>query len=795
MSVLPQSPDSIETRPRVVIGHPRIGRGGSEARVMWLIEALKEDCDITVVTTAGWDLTTLNAYYGTSVQEDEVRIRIAPVPSLVRNLSVAAIRGACYQKFARRIAPEYDVRISAYNPTDWGLPALHFIADFSWHRGIREKLHPPTPGFFYRDSILRRMYLAIARAHASPSGRDVLRDDQVIANSEWTAEMMKEACGIDCSAVVYPSVWTEFPNIAWEAKEEAFVMIGRIASEKQVEQAIAILDAVRRRGHRIRLHLCGWIGDDSYGQRIARICKQHADWIVLEGQVAGERKTRLLASCRFGIQTCGAETFGISVAEMIKAGAIVFAPNNGGQREILRNSDLLFEGQNQAVEKISFVLSSTQLQGALRSHLACHANSFGAVKFMQAVRTQVSSNIRSLLKARRPKVVIGHPSLGFGGSESNVMWLIEALKQDYDVTVVTTAGWDLAALNAFYGTSVREDQVKIRIAPVPLAIRRLSAAALRGACYQRFARQIAPEYDLRISAYNPTDWGLPAIHFIADFSWHRGIRDKLHPPTPGFFYRDSILRRIYLAIASGYARPSGRDVLREDHVIANSEWTADLMKRECGVDCWAVVYPSVWTEFPNVTWEDKEEAFIMIGRIAPEKQVERAIAILAAVRQRGYRIRLHLCGHIGDDLYGQRIAKLCKQNADWIVTEGRVTGVKKAKLLAACRFGIQTCGAETFGISVAEMIKAGAIVFAPSNGGQAEILQNPRLLFAETDEAVSKIHSVLQNPAVQLALRAYLRERARLFGSQRFMQDAKACAAKPLLSEKERRLRTVSCAS
>jgi len=54
---------------------------------------------------------------------------------------------------------------------------------------------------------------------------------------------------------------------------------------------------------------------------------------------------------------------------------------------------------------------------------------------------------------------------------------------------------------------------------------------------------------------------------------------------------------------------------------------------------------------------------------------------------------------------------------------------------------------------------------------------------------------VLQNPAVQLALRAYLRERARLFGSQRFMQDAKACAAKPLLSEKERRLRTVSCAS
>jgi hypothetical protein len=29
----------------------------------------------------------------------------------------------------------------------------------------------------------------------------------------------------------------------------------------------------------------------------------------------------------------------------------------------------------------------------------------------------------------RPKVVIGHPMLGFGGSESVVMWLIEALKK------------------------------------------------------------------------------------------------------------------------------------------------------------------------------------------------------------------------------------------------------------------------------------------------------------------------------------------------------------------------------
>jgi glycosyltransferase involved in cell wall biosynthesis len=136
------------------------------------------------------------------------------------------------------------VRISAYNPTDWGLPAIHFIADFSWHRKLREQLHPPSPGFIYRDSLVRRAYLGIAAAYGRPSGRDVLRDDVVIANSRWTANLLRQACGIDCAAVVYPSVWTEFPDIPWEEKEQAFVMIGRIASEKQVERAIEILEAM-----------------------------------------------------------------------------------------------------------------------------------------------------------------------------------------------------------------------------------------------------------------------------------------------------------------------------------------------------------------------------------------------------------------------------------------------------------------------------------------------------------------------------------------------------------------------
>jgi len=784
MSTVSYDPDcqaSSGRRPKAVIGHPCIGRGGSEARVMWLIEALKQDFDVTVVTTGGWDLAALNNYYGTQIGKDEVEIRIAPVPYLGRSLRAAALRGACYQRFARQVAGEYDVRISAYNLTDWGLPAVHFIADFSWHRELRDRLDPQSPGFLYRDTMLRRAYLRFAAAYGMPSGRDVLRDDLLIANSRWSAALLKQYCGVDCAAVVYPPVWTEFSAFTWEEKEHAFAMISRIAPEKRIEQAI--LEAVRQRGHAVRLHLCGEVGSDLYGRRIARLCRERADWIVPEGKVSGAKKAQILAHCRFGIQTRASEPFGISVAEMIKSGAIVFAPEDGGQTEVLDNLDLLFTGVDSATDKICEVLSSFDKQLTLRFHLAQRSKMFSAVKFMETAQAQirrVHQNSHSAQGFRlRRKVVIGHPRIGRGGSEATLMWLIEALKRDFEVTIVTTAGWDLAALNSYYGTRVKEDEVKIRIAPVPFLAQGLNAAALRGACYQRFARKIAEEYDVRISAYNPTDWGLPAVHFIADFSWHREIREQLDPQSPGFIYQDTMLRKAYLKTATAFGRPSGRDILRDDLLIANSRWSAALVKQYCGVVCPTVVYPPVWAEFPDIPWGEKEQAFVMIGRIAPEKQIEQAIAILEAVRQRGYAIRLHLCGEVGTDLYGKRIAQLCNERADWIVFEGLVSGARKAHILSHCQFGIQTRAAEPFGISVAEMVRSGAIVFAPSDGGQTEVLNSPDLLFESGDDAVEKISTVLSSVEKQAALHNYLVGHSEMFCAKRFMEASLAVIESP----------------
>lgn len=387
-------------RPRVVVGHPFFARGGSEACAMWLCEALKQDCDLTVVTTGGWDLSALNEYYGTSIKPSEVRLRIAPLPPLPRGVFAAALRGNFYQRCARRVASEYDIRISAYNLTDWGLPAIHFVADFSWHRELRDRLDSPAPGIIYRDTILRQSYLHLAKACGSPSGRDFLRDDAVIANSQWSADLLEKTCGAKCMAVVYPPVWMNFPEVDWKEKEEAFAMIGRIAPEKRIEEAIGILEGVRASGHGVRLHLCGEIGGDPYSRRIAQLCEERKAWIVLEGRVSGDRKARILSHCRYGIQTRGAEPFGISVAEMVKAGAIVFAPANGGQAEILESSDLLFTDQADAVSKIQAVLRTPAKQEQLAKHLACRAASFDARTFIRQARACIETTVQCSASSR-----------------------------------------------------------------------------------------------------------------------------------------------------------------------------------------------------------------------------------------------------------------------------------------------------------------------------------------------------------------------------------------------------------
>lgn len=109
--------------------------------------------------------------------------------------------------------------------------------------------------------------------------------------------------------------------------------------------------------------------------------------------------------------------------------------------------------------------------------------------------------------------------------------------------------------------------------------------------------------------------------------------------------------------------------------------------------------------------------------------------------------------------------------------------VATARILSRCRYGIQACGAEGFGISVAEMVKAGAIVFAPANGGQTEILDTPDLLFTNQGDAIAKIEAVLREPERRKRLAKHLASRALLFDEKQFMRQSRALILRALAAQ------------
>ena len=92
---------------------------------------------------------------------------------------------------------------------------------------------------------------------------------------------------------------------------------------------------------------------------------------------------------RFGISGRANEPFGIAVAEMVKAGCIVFVANGGGQVEIVDHPSLIFDDEDEAVDKICNVLEDTSLQRRLGKHLTQGVDRFSVEAFQEGIQEVV----------------------------------------------------------------------------------------------------------------------------------------------------------------------------------------------------------------------------------------------------------------------------------------------------------------------------------------------------------------------------------------------------------------------
>jgi glycosyltransferase involved in cell wall biosynthesis len=360
------------------------------------------------------------------------------------------------------------------------------------------------------------------------------------------------------------------------------------------------------------------------------------------------------------------------------------------------------------------------------------------------------------------------------------LWSVEALKRDYAVTLVTGGEVDLPRLNAYYGTHMRPEEISVHELRLPLGLHRTGMfAGLRGALFTRECRRLAPRFDAITTHYNPCDLGVPLIQFVADFSFAPKLQHALHPSLATarrWWYGDTILRRAYLGLCHSLA-PSHPENWTKNVTVVNSRWTAGLLKREFGLVSSRVQFPPVPGDFPAVTWDKRENGFVCVGRVVPEKRMDAVIGILDQVRQHGFELHLHILGGLDHSPFARKVQALALRHRDWVFLEGRVVGKAKRDLMARHKFGINGCVSEAFGIAVAELVKAGCLTFVPNGGGQTEIVDHPSLTFENNDDAVRKILCALESPALQATLVGHLRERSRELSPERFEDTIRSLVA------------------
>lgn len=373
-----------------------------------------------------------------------------------------------------------------------------------------------------------------------------------------------------------------------------------------------------------------------------------------------------------------------------------------------------------------------------------------------------------MISQKKHKIAVIHSgSKWIGGAEAVAVWTIEALKEEYNVTLISGIELPLDQVNGYYGTSLKPGDFCSVIVRLPFDLGKSSKFwYLRQLMLMRYCRKIAEEHDLWISTYYEMDLGRRGIQYVHSpavaVGVVKGLDAFLDENQRSFLkglYRKSVARIFNLSV----------DNIRQNLTLVNSKWTGQLIKRAYGIDPY-VVYPPVSTKFPHIPWDAREEGFVCIGRIAPSKRIDSVIQILKRVREAGWDVHLHIVGEIWDLGYARKIEKLQRENSDWVFLEGRLTREQLADLVARHKYGIHGMRDEHFGIAVAEMVKAGNIVFVPNDGGQVEVVGDKSLIYSTEDEAIKKIISILQDQRAQLSLKEALSEKASFFSEKRFME-------------------------
>jgi glycosyltransferase involved in cell wall biosynthesis len=371
------------------------------------------------------------------------------------------------------------------------------------------------------------------------------------------------------------------------------------------------------------------------------------------------------------------------------------------------------------------------------------------------------------------RILFAHPSLQPpGGGPALAAWMVQALKDVHEVTLLTWSALDVGPVNRYSGTCLRPGDV--RTVRVPGAWRRpvealpVPAQLLRTALLLRAVRRHAPAHDLVIGASNEADFGRPGVQYI-NYPWNVFTPAVEHLR----WYHPRILVRLYTALCRAVADFSP-ERMRQNVTLVNSDWAGRVVQKRYGIAT-RTLYPAVATDFPEVPWEAREPGFVCIGRIAPEKALDRVLDIVSAVRREIPEVRLHLVGTPVHRRYAAHIAQ--RARAEGAILHEDLSRAELVALVSRQRYGIHGMPEEHFGMAVAELVTAGCVVWVPDSGGQVEIVGDARLTYGSVREAVARILRVLRSPAEEAVLRAHLAAMAPRFSTERFVREFREVVA------------------
>ncbi|PSF34267.1 glycosyl transferase family 1 [Aphanothece hegewaldii CCALA 016] len=372
--------------PKIAIYYPYFLGGGAEAVALWMLEALKDNYDLTLFTFSDVDFNKLNLMYETHLSNELIKTQTVFPKSLNHFSNFLTSNNPHFRQFSlhsvlrliKSKRDDYDLLISAYNAVDLGKPGLQYI---HWIKVVEG------------EKLAQKYYNKL-----SDFSVERLKQNISLVNSQVVQEQVSLNYNIE-STVVYPPVVIQTHDIPWEEKEDAFICSGRLVRAKQPHKAIQILKAVREKGFNVKLYLTGGGGggQQDYIRFLNKMIKENSSWVKLCKNMSYEDYTKVLYNCKYGLHY-KQEPFGISVAEMVKAGVIPFVKSSGGQIEIVGkdNQDLFYKSDEDAVNAIVKVLQNQDKIIQIRQSLKLQKDLFSTDNFMSQIKRIVQQNLNRI---------------------------------------------------------------------------------------------------------------------------------------------------------------------------------------------------------------------------------------------------------------------------------------------------------------------------------------------------------------------------------------------------------------